>query len=200
MTLAEPELRLDRLRNFIAAMGSLVDLASDEARILAEGSALLSDLVSHDDWLPPAYAAPNPDRYQQYLLHCDSQSRFSVVSFVWAPGQATPIHDHTIWGLVGMLRGAEIAQSYERREGSLVMRGEPLHLRPGDVERLSPASGDIHSVRNALSDQASISIHVYGADIGAVHRSIFSPDGTVKPFVSGYSNQHLPNIWGSAYR
>ncbi len=34
-----------------------------------------------------------------------SRERFCVVSFVWGPDQATPIHNHTVWGLVGVLRG-----------------------------------------------------------------------------------------------
>ena len=41
----------------------------------------------------------------------------------------------------------------------------------------------------------SISIHVYGANIGAVQRSVYLEDGTRKPFISGYSNSTLPNIW-----
>ena len=32
------------------------------------------------------------------MNHVDARERFSVVSFVWAPGQKTAIHDHTVWG------------------------------------------------------------------------------------------------------
>jgi predicted metal-dependent enzyme (double-stranded beta helix superfamily) len=190
-------LRLDRLRSFVNGIGALLDQNPEEERILAEGGALLADLVQQDDWLPPAYAAPDLVRYQQYLLHCDSRARFSVVSFVWGPGQTTPIHDHTVWGLVGMLRGAEIAQSYVRANGIPIADGPARRLVPGDVEALSPNAGDIHQVSNGLLDEPSISIHVYGADIGAVHRSVFTDDGIIKPFVSGYSNEVLPNIWGN---
>ena len=63
--------------------------------------------MSHDDWLPEEFAAPSPESYRQYLLHCDPLERFSVVSFVWMPGHRTPIHDHTVWGLVGVMRGEE---------------------------------------------------------------------------------------------
>lgn len=38
-------------------------------------------------------------------------------------------------------------------------------------------------------------IHVYGANIGAVHRWVYAPDGTRKPFVSGCSNTWVPNLW-----
>jgi predicted metal-dependent enzyme (double-stranded beta helix superfamily) len=34
----------------------------------------------------------------------------------------------------------------------------------------------------------SISIHVYGANIGTVRRSVYAEDGTRKPFISGYAN------------
>jgi predicted metal-dependent enzyme (double-stranded beta helix superfamily) len=50
-------------------------------------------------------------------------------------------------------------------------------------------------VSNALADSVSISIHVYGGNIGGVRRAVYTPEGLVKPFVSGYSNRHLPNIW-----
>ena len=53
---------------------------------------------------------------------------------------------------------------------------------------MSPTIGDVHRVANALPDASSVSIHVYGADIGTVRRHVFSPDGSVKEFISGYSN------------
>lgn len=187
---------ITRLRDFITSLAALLDRTQDEEVILAEGGALLAQLVAHDDWLPQAYAAPSPERYQQYLLHCDSRERFCVVSFVWGPGQGTPIHDHTVWGLVGMLRGQENARNFRRQsDGSLAPEGPPLPLLPGEVEALSPARGDIHQVSNALTDQPSISIHVYGGNIGAVRRSTFTPDGAARPFISGYANASLPNLW-----
>ena len=63
------------------------------------------------------------------------------------------------------------------------------------MQAVSPRIGDVHRVSNALADQASISIHVYGANIGAVQRAVYLEDGTRKPFVSGYSNTTLPNFW-----
>jgi len=151
--------------------------------------AALGRLVSRDEWLDPAWAEPDPARYQQHLLCLDRAARFSVVSFVWAPGQGTPIHDHGTWGAVGMLRGAEIAQPYRLdRSGRVLPQGAPHRLEPGDVDLLSPEAGDIHSVRNALDDAVSISVHVYGADIGRHRRRLFTPDGDVREFVSGYSD------------
>src|SRR3954467_13048330 len=106
---------LTRLRALVIGFAEVLDASRDEQKTLDQGEQLLAELVAHDDWLPSEYAKPDPNRYQQYLLHCDSRERFSVVSFVWGPGQATPVHDHTVWGLVGVLRGAELSQRFARR-------------------------------------------------------------------------------------
>ncbi len=186
---------LQRLANFVGAFGTLVDTTSDEELILAEGGRLLAGLIARDDWLPDEYAQADPTRYQQYLLHCDSRERFSVVSFVWGPGQATPVHDHTVWGLVGVLRGAELSQRFEHRAGAFAARGPVHRLQRGEVEAVSPTVGDVHQVTNAFDDRVSISIHVYGANIGAVQRSTYDAAGRPERFVSGYANTTLPNLW-----
>lgn len=191
-------MNLPRLRAFVSDIATLLDATADEARVLEAGKTLLADLVSHDDWLPDAFAQPNPERYSQHLLHCDSRQRFSIVSFVWGPGQSTPVHDHTVWGLVGVLRGAEVSQAFRREGERLAPHGRPHRLEPGEVEAVSPSIGDIHQVSNAFDDRVSISIHVYGANIGAVRRSTYDAEGRPKPFISGYSNTVLPNLWDAS--
>lgn len=181
-----------RFRCFIQDMTQLVERhGTDEPRMLQEGERLLRDLVTHDDWLPEEYAAPSPDGYRQYLLHCDPLERFSVVSFVWMPGQKTPIHDHTVWGLVGVMRGEELCEEYSPQAKPLGRHP----VRPGDVDRVSPRIGDVHVVSNA-GTQTAVSIHVYGANIGAVRRHVFDPQtGAAREFVSGYTNATTPNLW-----
>jgi len=187
----------DRLRVYVQDMTRLVDGTTDEAILLDKGASLLADLVAVDDWLPDQFAEPNPEIYTQYLLYCDPLERFSVVSFVWGPGQLTPVHDHMVWGLIGMLRGAERARNFVRDgEGGKLIVGDEDMLRPGQVAAVSPTIGDIHEVSNALTDRPSISIHIYGANIGAVSRHVFEIEtGKAKPFVSGYSNTVVPNLW-----
>jgi len=185
------------LRRFVVGMTELVGRTSVEAEILARGTGLMADLIRDDAWLPEAFAQPHPDRYCQYLLHCDPLERFSVVSFVWGPGQRTPIHDHTVWGIVGVLRGTEQVQRYARdAAGRLAPQGEPLAASRGAIETVSPTIGDVHVVANALADRASVSIHVYGGNIGAVRRHSFDPaTGVAHDFVSGYSSAVVPNLW-----
>jgi predicted metal-dependent enzyme (double-stranded beta helix superfamily)/rhodanese-related sulfurtransferase len=190
MTLRTPDLeQTPRLKHFVTQFDDLLRRTQEEASILQRGKVLLEQLVQQDDWLPDEFAQANPERYQQFLLYADPDDRFSVVSFVWGPGQATPIHDHTVWGLIGVLRGAELCQPFAANEqGQWMASAEQTRLEQGKVDAVSPTIGDVHRVFNALPDQVSISIHVYGANIGKVRRHVFHEDGTVKEFISGYSN------------
>ena len=185
---------LARLRDFVRSFTRLAD--QDEERIFVDGRALLAELVSHDDWLPPRFAASSPQRYQQYLLHCDPLERFSVTSFVWAPGQATPLHDHTVWGMVGVLRGAELCEEFVADPSGALTPCGAHRLHAGAIDLVSPRIGDIHRVSNALLDAVSVSVHVYGANIGRLERHIYDPhSGQPSRFVSGYANLVTPNLW-----
>ncbi len=187
-----------RLRRFIQSFTRLVEHTNqDEERIFADGKLLLSELVCHDDWLPDEFAQPNPEQYQQNLLYCDPLERFSVVSFVWGPGQATPIHDHSVWGMVGVMRGAECCEEFCLEPESNRLKPKGKHtLSCGDIDLVSPRIGDIHKVSNANANSISLSIHIYGANIGSIKRNVYEPDtGKRKTFISGYSNNAMPNIW-----
>lgn len=180
-----------RFQEFVQDFTCLIDQsAGNEEEILKAGGQLLSKLVAQDDWLPKEFAQPDPQYYQQYLLHCDPQERFSVVSFVWGPGQKTPVHDHTVWALIGMLRGAERSERFALANPGQPMRmlGEDV-LQPGHIDCVSPTLGDIHRVSNVYEDRVSISIHAYGGNIGKIKRHVYDVQtGNTKEFVSGYSN------------
>ena len=184
------------LRDFVRGMTALADAGADEARFLREAPALLRKLILADRWLPPEFAAPT-DSYRQLLLHCDPLERFSVVCFVWGPGQQTPVHNHTVWGMVGVHQGEEIStEMLPDPNGGPMRPGRKDRAKRGDVVVLSSDSYDIHRVENAVEGKTSISIHVYGANIGAVKRAMFNAD-TSQPeyFISGYDNHSVPNLW-----
>ncbi len=187
-----------RLREFVTGMTVLVQRQGrDEMAMLRDGGTLLAELIAYDDWLPQAFAAPHSAHYQEYLLHCDALGRFAVLSFVLAPGQKTPVHDHTVWCLVGLLRGAERFDEYRHEGEGAPMRKTGEHLcRAGDIEVASPTTGDIHTMSNPSLQHASVSIHVFGADIGGLMRRTFSlATGEPHAYVSGYANSVLPNLW-----
>jgi predicted metal-dependent enzyme (double-stranded beta helix superfamily) len=189
---------IERLRSYIRDMTRLVEGETDESALLSRAREAMAALVAHDDWLPDAFARPNPERYQQYLLWCDPYERFSLVSFVWGPGQKTPVHDHLTWGVIGMLRGAERCVDWSQNGAMLAPLREHV-LQPRDTCAVSPTIGDIHEVMNAVPNRASVSIHVYGGNIGAIRRHVFAPaTGERRDFVSGYSEGELPNIWTAA--
>ena len=184
------------LRGFVCRMTKLVESrGAAEDDVVEPARDLLAALIARDNWLPDAYAQPHPEKYRQYLLYGDPLDRFSLVSFVWGPGQRTPVHDHLMWGLIGMLRGSEVSTPYAPSCAGLVA-GAPVRLKPGDIEGVSPRHGDIHTVANAYDDRPSISIHLYGGNIGQVRRHSFdAATGRAQDFVSGYSAATLPNLW-----
>lgn len=185
------------LREFVLAMTKLVDTHDDEATLISSSRPLLQTLISDDSWLPEFCTVPHPEFYQQFLLHADPLERFSVVSFVWGPGQHTPVHDHCVWGLLGVLRGAELCQRYDfNAQGEFKPIGPEEILAKGEIDLVSPKTGDIHVVKNASSTETAISIHMYGQNIGAVPRHVYDPiTGAKKKFVSGYSSAQVPNLW-----
>jgi predicted metal-dependent enzyme (double-stranded beta helix superfamily)/rhodanese-related sulfurtransferase len=181
-----------RLQLFLDRLDRLVNQGLEEAALLDALQPCLAELVSVDDWLHPDWAQDHPVYYQQHLIYADPHDRYSVVSFVWGPRQSTPIHDHTVWGLIGMLRGAEMCQHYALdAQGHWSPSSDEAQLGAGDVQAVSPRIGDVHKVWNSHADRTSISIHVYGANIGKVERSVYFADGSRKGFVSGYSASSL---------
>ncbi|MHB8619108.1 MAG: cysteine dioxygenase family protein [Chloroflexota bacterium] len=158
---------------------------------------LLERFVLQTDALPPIYSTPRPDRYAQYLLHLSEDESFSIVSFVWNPSSTTPIHDHCVWGLVGVYQGQEHEVRFLRRDdGSdphqawIEPSGESTAGK-GSVQLVLPPH-DIHQVSNR-SQEIAVSIHIYGCDIGRQRRHAFDlQTGAVSTFVSGYDHPGAP--------
>lgn len=178
---------MKRLQEFIYQIDALV--RSDPSDPSRSAVLPMQELVTRDDWLPASMAESHPTYYQQHLIYADPEDRYSIVSFVWGPGQHTPIHNHTVWGVIGVLRGAEYAQRFDvGSPGAPRPVGPEEKLVAGAVDVVSPTRGDVHQVRNAFDDRVSISIHLYGGNIGRVERQVFdASSGQAKPFVSGYS-------------
>jgi len=195
------------LTQFVSDFTQLVDsmgcpqTPQQERELLTKGQPLLSKLIASDHWLADDFRLSHSSRYQQYLLYCDPLERFSLVSFVWAAGQKTPIHDHCVWGMIGVLQGIEICQEYHVDEQSQQLLETKQHsLQVGEIDWVSPYLGDIHRVSNGLEQGDSISIHLYGSNIGKTERHIYQPNQSdqgykMQAFISGYDNSMLPNIW-----
>jgi predicted metal-dependent enzyme (double-stranded beta helix superfamily) len=180
---------------FIRRTAQIVERETDVARLLGAVSAAMKPLLRDAAWLPPEFAAAHPEHYQQYLLYCDPFERFSIVSFVWGPGQQTPIHDHMCWGVVGQLKGREVSTNYRYGKGGKLEISGVDTLEVGQTISFAPELGDIHAVVNS-SDVVAVSIHTYGANIGTIERHVYdAATGAAQTFVSGYSAAVVPNFW-----
>jgi len=92
---------------------------------------------------------------------------WSLELFLWAGGAATPIHDHTSWGIYVCLAGALGEERYARLDDELehgiarLRQDWQAVWRPGEQSKLLPYSGGIHRVRNA-GVMPAVSLHLYG--------------------------------------
>lgn len=161
------------LAEVIAAIRGIISEGRDPERTAREVAAALEPALACDRLLSPAQREPDPANYRQHILHVEPDGSFSIVALVWLPGQATPVHDHVCWCVVGVHQGEEFETRYVVREADgdrwLEEAGTSTNPR-GSVAALVPP-GDVHKVENAGNGLA-ISLHVYGADIGALGSSV----------------------------
>jgi predicted metal-dependent enzyme (double-stranded beta helix superfamily) len=155
-----------------AALATLVDAVRRVVRLRADWTRtaqLVTDqLRVHlpgPDVLTPDQRLGDPDRPVGHLLHAEADGTFSILGLVWRPGQATRIHDHITWCVVGVLEGIEHEELYDADLNPIGARDG----HPGDVSGFAPP-GDIHRIRNTGVDNA-VSLHIYGTDISRVGTS-----------------------------
>lgn len=127
--------------------------------------------------LPATHTAPGKDCYARHLIHCDPQGRFCAVAIVLAPGQSTPVHNHTTWGVIGVVSGREREIRYRRGDdGVLTELGTGFNL-PGEMSTVIPPK-DIHRIEGAAEDGGlTVSIHVYGGQHDKVTGAVFEAAG-----------------------
>ncbi len=115
--------------------------------------------------LPACVYTYTTDHYQRRLLHQDDQLGYSVMAMTWAPGQGTPIHDHSgMWCVEAVWQGAIEVQQYELME----QQGERFRLERRTVMRTGVGSAgslipphEYHTIANPDPQQAAITLHIY---------------------------------------
>jgi predicted metal-dependent enzyme (double-stranded beta helix superfamily) len=174
------------LKDFVDAAESVVRRMQQPKDTVLAIEPLLRRLVNEPDWLKEEYRRAIPSKaYAQYLLHRPPDHAFSVVSFVWNPGRGSPIHDHCTWGVIGQYEGDEEESRFRILDNRLERIGVVL-ANPGNVSDVYPPSRDIHQIVNR-SAKPTISIHIYGGDIGSQRRHIYDPNtAATQEFISGY--------------
>lgn len=115
--------------------------------------------------LPECVYAYSADHYQRRLLHQDERLGYSVMAMTWAPGQGTPIHDHSgMWCVEAVWHGAIEVQQYELME----QQAERFRLERRTVMRTGTGSAgslipphEYHTIANPHLQQPAVTLHIY---------------------------------------
>ena len=137
----------------------------------------MAHLVASDDWLPADLRMASPDSYRREPLFESEAGDFAMGCFVWGPGQATPIHDHNAWGVVGVLTGRLKAENFVLNDQGVLSSCGGAILRAGQTTIVDPRVGDIHRVGSV--DGLAISIHIYGAGLARACKNFYRDEPLV---------------------
>lgn len=179
--------------NEIALLGAERKLA--ETEVLEAIQKTTETFVS--EWRMPdsRYLACQPDApYASYLLFVNEQATFSIVLDVFMPGQAAVIHNHKCWCAFTCLDGLERERLYDVAPdlSSPPNQTEERICPVGQVRVLGSDRFLFHQVECA-SDVPTVSLHLYGADIGRLKRDLwdagFGRGGEFVTFSSEYTNE-----------
>jgi predicted metal-dependent enzyme (double-stranded beta helix superfamily) len=154
--------RTTPLADLTADLDRAVRGHSSDAATAEAASRALAGYLGAEGLLTEGQRQGDPERYRQHVLHVADDGAFSLVALVWLPGQATPVHDHVCWCVVGVHEGEEEEIRYALDGGRLAVSEQLVNPRGAVSVALPP--GDIHLVRNAGTELA-VSLHVYGADL-----------------------------------
>ncbi|MEU7450586.1 cysteine dioxygenase family protein [Streptosporangium roseum] len=162
MTLARPG-----LAELVAGVRELVDRSATPRTTAFAVADMLRERLPSPEILTEEERLGDPGHYISHPLH--TEAAFSIMAVVWRPGQETVIHDHIAWCVFGILQGVEYETLYRLDGDHLTEIGRTAN-QAGEVSGFAPP-GDIHRVRNT-GDSTAISLHIYGADLGAAPSSI----------------------------
>ena len=150
------------------AVPVLSRLAGDTGFLDSHVLPLLEETGRAKDW----YVAYRRD---------DPEHSYSLQVFVWPPGSATRIHDHSCWGAFCCVVGSILEERYERADdGSLPDHARLKMLwhfewgREDGGSTVLPYERGIHRVSN-LRGEPAISVHLYGPRLGEIDGRDYDP-------------------------
>lgn len=162
------------LSDYVRDIGTTLDRRPSLPFLVREVTKLTKMLCADGRWLEERHRIGSNDNYARHLLHKDPRNRFVVMSLVWMPGQATPIHDHSCWGAMGMIENSLEEVCYDRKDdGSDPQRADLVQSRhsqvgPGTVAYLLPPYEEIHRIGNNTG-KPTISLHIYGRELDEIN-------------------------------
>ncbi|MGH8467182.1 MAG: hypothetical protein ACRER5_23815, partial [Pseudomonas sp.] len=129
--------------------------------------------------LPACVHQPISDHYARRELYRSPTLGYSIVAMSWAPGQGTPLHDHSgLWCVEGVWLGQLEVTQYallEREGERFRFQAEPSVVGGcGSAGSLIPPH-EYHTIRNASDTELAGSVHVYQGEM--TRTAIFEPEG-----------------------
>lgn len=161
------------LDSFIQDVDQIVREGGTEEVLISKTKTRMQQLLKLENILPEQYMQTHP-RFALYPLHIAQDESYVITAAVWDVGQATPLHDHGTWGVIGVIQGVEREVKYARPSSE----NEPLtvikdrYIREGEVGTCCSSEQDIHQVECA-SSVPCVGIHVYGRNIGEIERHMY---------------------------
>ena len=114
------------------------------------------------------------------LLSTD-ESGLTLVRSRFDPDEATPIHSHGTWGIVGVYAGRDRHEAWRRVDGgtgaghAVVELIEEQVLEPGDVVVIPHPPQDIHR-QQGYGGEPAYEFVLFGANAMVVPRLLFDPE------------------------
>ena len=129
-------------------------------------------LTSDDTFLRDEHTQDDPNKTARNLVYASEDDTLSLFVLVWRPGQWTPVHDHSSWGVVGVIRGVLEERNYIRMN-PLAEGDENIDLRPGGIIMMNPGTvttfvpnpDHIHETGASADGEGAISLHLYGRNM-----------------------------------
>ena len=165
------------LRRFIAECQSRAARNPEPADCVLAIAPLMHRLLKEaGDFLRPEHLRADPSHYARNAIYIPEDRSLSLFALVWSPGQWTPVHDHSSWGVVGVLKGVLEERNYirtdfdpSRDEGIVLRRGGVILLNEGTVTSFVPNPDHIHVTGVAAERAPVVSLHLYGREMDSFH-------------------------------
>ncbi|BBL80974.1 hypothetical protein RxyAA322_28280 [Rubrobacter xylanophilus] len=116
-----------------------------------------------------------------YVAHSSAHGPCTLQVFVWPPGTATRVHDHSSWGAFCCVAGSVVEERYGRLDDGRT----PEHARlrrlwrrrwggRSGISTVLPYEGGIHRLANPSAEPA-VSVHLYGPRSGKIDGRDYAP-------------------------
>lgn len=168
------------MENAFAAIIEKCNLALDTANPQASVEAIVLEAARDPDIADVISERTEFANLADLAIH--RSESLTLLAGALPPGFSAGPHNHNLWSVVGVCRGQEDNEFFERDGDGLKQNGNTSVVAPGV---LANDADVIHAIRNPL-DEPLVVLHAYGGDLFATPRSHWDPD----------THEEIPYDWG----